>query len=318
MEKYRAFERILTNLNILRYIIISKVKRGDYSTNKQVEGFYRDLLNIVFDWELKRSEKITNPGIDLACETNKIGVQVTSQKSHDKVSRTLELFDKYYSDTLGRVIIFNITSKANHSKEFTSKVIFDKEKDILDVDDLLGEIEKLETPKVKEIEQFILTEIPYYIGRLTNEKDILRNRVDFQNVEPKNCSLFLNIIDDPKELSKFKRKINGLHQTLLSLSQKQREAIFAYLSKCDKTNLELAASTWGDVLIYSFNFHAGELPGLLTLLDEKGILYNDEEEFNPKIQLNDKDLWRDILYIITESDVLHDFISNVNFSHLDD
>jgi hypothetical protein len=70
----------------LRFIIISKVKTGDYSANKQVESFYKDVLNMVYGWNLKRSDKITNVGIDLSCDTNKVGVQVTSQRGREKVS----------------------------------------------------------------------------------------------------------------------------------------------------------------------------------------------------------------------------------------
>ena len=317
MEKYESFEKILTNLNILRYIIISKVKVGDYSTNKKVEGFYGDLLNKVYGWDLKRSDKITNPGIDLACETTLIGVQVTSQKKHDKVTKTLELFDKYYLGTLNRVIIFNITSKSNHSKDFTSLVTFDKEKDIIDLDDILIEIEKLETPKLKEIEKYILQEIPYYISKITNEKDFLRNRVDYKNVVPKNCLKFLSISSDPNELANFKKKVNSLHSNLLSISKKERQAFLAFLTKCDKSEFMLAASTWCNVLMDSFYFEKNELPGLIELLLNKNLLYNDEDEFAPLVHACDKDLMGDIVSIITDEDNFHDFICNLNFSILD-
>lgn len=317
MEKYKSFETVLTNLNILRYIIISKVKTGDYSANKQVESFYRDILNMVYGWQLKRSDKITNVGIDLSCETNEIGVQVTSQRGREKVTKTLELFDENYYDELKRVIIFNITSKSKHSKDFTSIVPFDKAKDIIDVDDLLGEIEKLDTPKIKEIESYIIREIPYYIGRITSEGDILRHRVDFSNVEPKNCDRFLELDVDNEELEKLKIKVRKLHKSLLDISQRQRLALFSFFTKCDKGNLELAASTWCDILINSFGFKENELFSLLTLLDEKGFLYNDEDETLPKIQINDKAFWQDILTLITAPDELHDFIYNLNFSKLD-
>jgi hypothetical protein len=317
MEKSKSFEKILTNVNILRYIIISKVKQGDYSTNKQVESFYRDLLNIVFDWKLEKSEKINNPGIDLACEANKVGVQVTSQCGSKKIKKTLGLFDKHYDGKLNRVIIFNITSKSKHSKEFQSTVPFDKSKDIIDVDDLLFEIEKLETSKIKLIEEFIISEIPYYIGKITSEKDILRNRLDFKNIEAKMCDRFLDINPDTSELDKFIIKVKNLHTKLLSISKKQRQGFFAFLMKCEINDFELAASTWSDILLSSFDFQEYELNGLLIVLEEKNLLYSDEDEFSPKIKLNDKYFFFNILELIKNPDDLHDFICNVNFSKLD-
>lgn len=307
----------MTNLSILRFIIISKVKTGDYSANKQVESFYKDVLNMVYGWNLKRSDKITNVGIDLSCDTNKVGVQVTSQRGREKVEKTLSLFDEHYFKTLKRVMIFNITSKSNHSKDFTSKVPFDKTKDIIDVDDLLGEIEKFKSPKMKEIESYIIREIPYYIGRITSEGDILRNRVDFSNVEPKNCARFLEIQTDDDEFEKFKSKAKKLHENLLNVSQRQRLDLFSFFTKCDKEHLELAVSTWCDILMDSFGFKNSEFLGLLLLLNEKGFLYNDEYETLQKIQITDKDFWSDILTLITAPAELHDFICNINFSKLD-
>jgi hypothetical protein len=316
MEKYKSFETILTNLNILKYVIISKVKTGNYSANKQVEGFYRDVLNLVYNWELKRSDKITNVGIDLSCETNEVGVQITSQRGKEKILKTLQLFDKYYYDDLKRVIIFNITSKSNHSKEFTSQVPFDKSKDIIDVDDLLCDIEKLNTLKVKEIESYIVREIPYYIGRFTSEGDILRDRIDFLNVKYKNCDRLLELYDDI-EHEKLKLKITKLHENLLEISKRQRLGIYVFFLKCDKSDLELPASTWSDVLINSFDYKEYEIHGLYTLLEKKGFLYSDEDQSLEKLRIMNKELWQDILTIVTTNDELSDFICNVNFSMLD-
>lgn len=317
MEKFKSFERILTNLNILRYIIQSRVKRADYSANKQVEWFYNDLLNLVYGWKLVKPDSPTYPGIDLESESDKLGIQVTSQKGYKKIERTLDLFDDHHFGRLQRVVILNIISKTNHSKDFSSNVPFDKSKDIMDIDDILGDIEKLDTNKIKEVESFIETEIPYYLGRITNEGDLIRERVDFRNVKARNCLKFLDIIDNNKELENFKKEIEKLHSKLLSISQRQRTAIFAYLAKCDKENLQLPAQTYGDILMNSFEFIREELPTLISIFEEKGLIYNDEEEFNPKIIACDTDLWYNVLKIVNENSLLHDFICNANFSHLD-
>jgi hypothetical protein len=108
-----------------------------------------------------------------------------------------------------------------------------------------------------------------------------------------------------------------LHENLLNVSQRQRLDLFSFFTKCDKEHLELAVSTWCDILMDSFGFKNSEFLGLLLLLNEKGFLYNDEYETLQKIQITDKDFWSDILTLITAPAELHDFICNINFSKLD-
>jgi hypothetical protein len=316
LEKFKAFETILTNLNILRYIISSKIKRADYSVNKQVEGFYCDLLNLMYGWNLEKPDSPIYPAIDLESKTSNLGVQVTSQKGFTKVQKTLTLFDKHHFKKLNRVIILNILSKTNHTKDFKSKVSFDKSNDIIDIDDILNEIENFDTIKIKEIESFIIREIPYYMGKLTTEDDLLRNRIDFRNIKPKNCEKFIELSDDISDLLEFKNEIENLHSKLLKLSNRQRMGVFAFLSKSNKDILEVPINTWSHILIDSFGFKSHELSNLLAVIEENLLLYNDEADINPKIQIQNEDLWRNILFLINDNN-LHDFICNVNFSYLD-
>lgn len=319
MEKYKIFETILTNLNILRYIVYSKVKIGHYDVNKMVEGFYNDLLNLVYGWNLenKNKEKLNYPGIDLGCDISRIGVQVTSQNTHTKIDRTLEKFDRYCGNDYDRLIIFIITSKSNHSKDFISKVVFDKDNDIIDVDDLLIEIEKKSIEEIKSISDFIKTEIPYYIGRITNEKDILRNRVDYKNVKPRNFGRFQKEFEDfQKEFEEFKIKCIDFHKNLLFLSQKQRHGLLVFLTKCDLDEMEMNIYTWGDILESSFGFEQHDIRATLDVIEKHGFLYNNEGD-PPSIKPYDKDFWRILFGTIKEPDDIHDFIINVNFSLMD-
>jgi len=319
MEKYKNFETILTNLNILRYIVYSKVKIGLYDTNKMVEGFYNDLLNLVYGWKLedKNKETLNYPGIDLGCDTNRIGVQVTSQNNHTKIDKTLEKFDKYCSKDYDRLIVFIITKKSNHSKDFKSNVSFDKDNDIIDVDDLLTEIEKKNADEIKFISNFIKAEIPYYIGKITNEKDILRNRVDYKNVKPRNFGKFQKEFEEfQDDFEEFKDKCMDFHKNLLFLSQKQRNGLLVFLTKCDLDEMEMNINTWGDILESSFGFEQHEIRTTLDVIERQGFLYNDEGD-PPSIKPYDIDFWRILFGTINEADDLHDFIMNVNFALID-
>jgi len=297
MEKYKSFEIILTNLNILKSIISSKVKRGDTSTNKQVESFYGDILNMVYGWNLERLPKI----------------------NAKKIQKTLKSFDKHY-EGYNRLIIFNITSKTIHRTEFKSAVAFDTKRDIMDIDDLLNVIDQFKLERIKEIADYVTREIPYYIERIKSENDILGSLPDYRNTKPKNCNKFLKMSDvDPKKLGLFKQKVTKVHEKLLEISLEERKAFVAFLTKCERKELALKGSTWADILKHSFGFDRNRITSLAKTLIDNEFLSSDDDEFEPRYRIVDKNFWKIIYKLLDDNqNELYDFICNVNFSKLDE
>lgn len=63
-----------------------------FDLNRYLEDFFKDILNIVYDYKLinLNEERSNNPGLDLGDEVAKVGFQITSTKSSDKINKTLE------------------------------------------------------------------------------------------------------------------------------------------------------------------------------------------------------------------------------------
>lgn len=325
MEKAKSFETIVTNLNILRYIIVSKVRNGLYDVNKRSEDFFKGLLNLVYDWELENlnKETLTYPGIDLGSKKDKIAIQVTSQPKREKTERTIALFDEHsYSDTYDRLIMFNITSKVKHSKEFEPKTInFDKEKDMLDIDDVLTFIERnVQTPKIKQIETYIKQEIPYYVNTLTNSKDLLSELNDYKNIKAKNYNRVKRYLGEHGNMSYFSDFIDAANKEfdkLHQLSQKQRIGLIPILTK-GKSDCELLISTWGNTLENSFYYPKQEIRDIGHALMKANLIYDDEDETSPSFSFIHKDFWRDILEILKDDSDIMAFVVDLKFSLLDE
>jgi hypothetical protein len=106
---------------------------------RELMGF-RTLRNL-------NSEQTKNfPGLDLADDKLKLGVQVTATASLDKVRNTLETAARHHlHDRYSRIVIFVLTEKQNSYSAASLKTVipdgfeFDPRRDILDYRDLLSQ-----------------------------------------------------------------------------------------------------------------------------------------------------------------------------------
>lgn len=195
-----------------------------------------------------------------------------------------------------------------------------RKKDILDLDDLLEDIEKLDTPKIADINQYIKTEIPYYISKITHGKDFMRGRPEYYGTKPRNCRKFLTLADDNEYLQDFHDEVMEFYDVLFKISQRQRTGVFVYLSKCNKSDASLNARTWADTLRSSFHFELREVNELLSLLESEKIFYSDEDNSRATLRASKRfhDMLLNILDIIEDDSDKHDFVLNLNFSLLDE
>ena len=91
MNRSIYYNRIVSWLAILATSIRMKAKNNILDYNIHSENFYADLLNLMYGWELKNANQLSqNIGaIDLIDEKNKLIVQVTSQTTKAKIDTTL-------------------------------------------------------------------------------------------------------------------------------------------------------------------------------------------------------------------------------------
>ena len=150
-----------------------------YDINIVAEDFFPGLLNLVYEYKLKNANYLEKnaPAIDLFDNINKIAVQVTSDNSSKKINHTIEEFNKNESYKIyNRLIILILTQKKKYTTEFNTdgKFVFDKMKDIWDVEDLMKDIRDLETDRIKEISSYLSKELcdKYYAVKETQASEI--------------------------------------------------------------------------------------------------------------------------------------------------
>lgn len=127
-----------------------------YDANLFSETSICEILNVIFDYELKNVNSLTknHPAIDLADSYNRIAVQVTTTKSKGKVQSTLDKFFAKKMETVFDellIIILGRKQKAYSALSVPDDFIFDAKKHILDFRDLLHLIGFLPTKRIEKI-----------------------------------------------------------------------------------------------------------------------------------------------------------------------
>ena len=158
--------KIITRwLSVLCNEVVLRNSLNLQDINVVAENFYRDLLNLLYDYNLKNAnhEKQNVASIDLVDDKKRLAIQVTSDNSSTKVRNTIHgfnegsLYKKY-----DRLIVLVITVKLDFPKtkfKNVGNVLFSKEHDIIDVASILKDIADLKLEKLQIIEEFIVNQI---------------------------------------------------------------------------------------------------------------------------------------------------------------
>ncbi|MGV0026512.1 SMEK domain-containing protein [Phormidesmis priestleyi] len=154
------FKEIGNNLALLQQSIEFRTASNLHDLGILAEDFVKDLLNIVFDFQLENLNSINSnqAGIDVGDTLNKVAVQVTSTTSRQKVKTTIDKFisHKLY-EKYSRLYVFILKGKQQSSKKFDTQGCFDFQEsdDITDFKVLLTKIQCLETEKLQQIWEFV-------------------------------------------------------------------------------------------------------------------------------------------------------------------
>lgn len=233
----KKFEEILTCLSILKYIIKSKSKKGLFDTNKNAESFFCKILNTTYKWKLENMNCVSSnyPAIDLGDSHNRICAQITSDNTSSKIKNTIATFIEHdLYKQYDRLIIFTLTDIKRYNANFDTqgKFSFDQNKDIIDTDKLLSEIEKLENEAITVIHDFVKSELKplkeIFVEKGSLLSDVEKTTIDF----PSNINKFLAHYNCDKE--HYTIEYNGIHQlytNIVNLPKETRECLFALLYK---------------------------------------------------------------------------------------
>jgi hypothetical protein len=165
---------IIEKLALLQYIVRLSNKQQLYDSAKELEDFCMGLLNKINDWNLKNlnNENPNNPIIDLSDEVNKVAIQVTSDKSGNKVKETVTAFvEKQLQNTYSRLIILILVQKQDrYSLMLPQTFNFSQKNDIWDYSDLISKIKGLPPEKIIDIKNYIEIEFPTSECKIDYEK----------------------------------------------------------------------------------------------------------------------------------------------------
>ncbi|RUR24265.1 SMEK domain-containing protein [Legionella qingyii] len=223
LSRKELIEKIINLLSLLQ----NNVKLGNTinltDTNIHSENFYRDLLNLIFDYELNNinTAQQNSVAIDLYDEKNKIAFQITATGSLVKTRETVtgfiknELYKKY-----DKLIILNIVQKKKHKDKFVGddKIFqINTKEDIWDISTLLNHINNFQLEKLKEIYQFLHKEIS--IGNEYKISKEIRTFISLIQLlsDESQPSVGKGFIENPDPDFKIKERFQGHEQFLKNI-----------------------------------------------------------------------------------------------------
>ena len=247
-----------------------------YDINIVAEDFFPGLLNLIYGYQLKNANDLEKnaPAIDLYDEVNKIAIQVTSDSSSKKIYHTIEEFNKNKSYiNYDRLVVLILTQKKKYTTAFDTdgNFVFDKAKDIWDVEDLMKDVRKLDTEQIKEISNYLSKELcdKYYAVKATQASEID------------------TIIDLIEYISKH-RKVKKSRETKIDPEYKIYKRFWEFADKLITEYTTLFA-IYGEALeVVNDTLGIDEAQDIIIMfyLQDISIQYLDEAGNNPVVALN--------------------------------
>ncbi|WP_426175569.1 SMEK domain-containing protein [Massilia sp. TWR1-2-2] len=231
------FESILMNLSVLRYIFKSKSKRGQYDLNKAAESFFRDFLNIAFDYSLINLNDITenHAAIDLGDSLAKLCFQVTAENGSGKIKSSLKKFEeKGLGAKYSRLVMLLLTEKKNYSTKFLPvRLVFDPQTDIWDIDDLLAKIEKLSLEKKAALAKLLTDEMRPLFALFAGPESIFRVQpvANMPALTARKLLDHLNYDMASGDAIRIFKKVDELYSKLSNLSHQARSCLYVLLDR---------------------------------------------------------------------------------------
>lgn len=213
MVREKIIDSITKGMAILKYEIEYKQSLSDYSLNIYSENFYKDMLNVMYEYDLKNAntENKNAAYIDLIDDKNKIFIQITSTKTKAKIDNTLKILETKPDFKIKILYLLDKPSPRDSSfDEWRNKYSIDVEKNLIDTKDLLEEINDLEQTKLEKIYNFFDTQI------LKNYTTEMVLNFAIKHILKQYKKIKINYLDDfnnTKEVDE-KLKINSLSERI--------------------------------------------------------------------------------------------------------
>lgn len=177
MNRSIYVSKIKTLLSLLKSEIQEGGKLNLLDTNVHAEDFYRDLLNLVYGWQLRNMNQWNQnaAGGDLWYEDGKLVIQVTSTCKKDKIQTSIdklkaEQFDGYRFKFLR--IDGNVRKLRKETYRTPEGIAFDPQVDIIDLSNLLSDITHLDIDGLKAVSELCVKEIAPTGSTVITETDL--------------------------------------------------------------------------------------------------------------------------------------------------
>lgn len=180
MNRDSYYSIIDERLNLLSLRIARNSSLNLQDLNIHCENFYAQLFNLVFGYQFKNLNAETQnvESIDLIDETNKIIAQVSATTTKRKIENTLKKDSlKNYKDySFVFIFISDKDAKNLRKQSFSnpSNILFNPERDIYDVTELLRKILSLDIDKMKEVYDFVCKELKPDIDLKKVDSDLVK------------------------------------------------------------------------------------------------------------------------------------------------
>lgn len=180
MNRESYYSIIEERLNLLSLRARRNSSLNLQNLNIHCENFYAQLFNLVFGYQFKNLNAETQnvESIDLIDETNKIIAQVSATTTKRKIENTLKKDSlKNYKDySFVFIFISDKDAKNLRKQSFSnpSNILFNPERDIYDVTELLRKILSLDIDKMKEVYDFVCKELKPDIDLKKVDSDLVK------------------------------------------------------------------------------------------------------------------------------------------------
>lgn len=170
------FDDIESRLSWLASRIELRSSLNILNLNLHSEDFYLHFLNMVYGLQLSNLNDVeqNTPGLDLVDNQKKIVVQVSSTASRIKIESSLAKdLQKYAGYTFRFVSISKKVIGLSKLKiNNPSALLFDPEKDVLDLSKILSHIKGLDLQKIHDIHKFVCQELRLEVDRQKVESNL--------------------------------------------------------------------------------------------------------------------------------------------------
>lgn len=154
--------QIIDDLSDIANQVKTRCDLGLTDLNVHLENFFKDVLNIILEAKLinLNEDRSNEPGLDLGDKKKRVAFQITSQKTSEKIDKTLEKISNAQIESYDSINILIIGKKQTSysiNEEFMKKTSFTLE-NIWDIDDVCRRAMSISIDRLQNLHRIVSTD----------------------------------------------------------------------------------------------------------------------------------------------------------------